>query len=249
MKRKAEQPKKGLPGYMGTYGDMMTLLLTFFVLLFSMSTVDADKFKALARSMSTSISVLEGGQTMKTDTNILQNGMSQFPVQEHILSLQEAALTQKELEATVEQLKTYAKQQEIDDKVTIEQQGNEIVICFDDMLLFDSGKAELKAGAIPTLSSIGDQLKRYITQGYAMKVEGHTDNVPIHTAQFSSNWDLSGARALAVMRFYFEEMDFDLSKLAYTGMGEYQPVASNDTPEGRAMNRRVEIRLYKKTQG
>lgn len=245
MKRKEDAPKKGAPAYMNTYGDMMTLLLTFFILLFSMSTVDAQKFEALASSMSASISIFEGGQTMKTDTNILQNGMSQFPIEQNLLTIQESSREQHDLAETAQELQEYVENASIDDKITIEKQGNEIVLRFDDVLLFETGKAQIKAGAIPTLNTIGIKLQQYLSEGYVMRIEGHTDNVPIHTAQFPSNWELSGARAIAVMRFYLEDMDFDLSKISYVGMGEYQPVASNDTAEGRAMNRRVEIKLSK----
>lgn len=233
MKRKAKQSKKGLPGYMGTYGDMMTLLLTFFVLLFSMSTVDAEKFELLVTSMNrASISIFEGGQTIKVDNNILQNGMSQFPVQDNKIKLNEDKAMQQELQETVEQLKDYIKKEKIDDQITIEKQGSQIIISFEDVLLFDTGKAELKAGAIPTLNSVGNKLKDYFTKGYRLDIEGHTDNIPIHNAQFPSNWELSSARAIAVMRFYLEEMDFDVAKIACVGKAEHQPVADNDTPEG-----------------
>lgn len=243
MKKKVDEPKKGAPAYMNTYGDMMTLLLCFFVLLFSMSTVDAEKFQALASSFTASVGIFSGGQTIKMDMNVLQNGMSQFPIQETTLSIQEASARQQALTETQEELSGYVKAKDLDDKVTIEKKGDVIIMRFADVLLFDTGKAAIKAGAVPTLSTIGKQLKVYMEQGYTLSIEGHTDNVPIQTAQFPSNWYLSSARAIAVASFYIDEMGFDRTKVNCIGYGEFQPVASNDTAEGRAMNRRVEIKL------
>lgn len=243
MKRKVDEPKKGAPAYMNTYGDMMTLLLCFFVLLFSMSTIDAQKFQALVSSFNATVSIFDGGQTIKTDMNVLQNGMSQFPIQETTLSIQEASAMQQALTETQEELSGYIKARDLEDKVTLERKGDEIIMRFADVLLFDSGKAEIKAGAVPTLSSIGDQLKTYMAEGYYFNIEGHTDNVPIHNSQFPSNWYLSSARAIAVASFYIDEMGFDRTKVSCIGSGEFQPIASNDTAEGRAKNRRVEIKL------
>lgn len=243
MKRKVDEPKKGAPAYMNTYGDMMTLLLCFFVLLFSMSTVDAQKFQALVSSFNATVGIFDGGQTIKTDMNVLQNGMSQFPIQETTLSIQEASAMQQALTETQVELSGYIKARDLEDKVTLERKGDEIIMRFADVLLFDSGKAEIKAGAVPTLSSIGDQLKTYMAEGYYFNIEGHTDNVPIHNSQFPSNWYLSSARAIAVASFYIDEMGFDRTKVSCIGSGEFQPIASNDTAEGRAKNRRVEIKL------
>lgn len=243
MKRKEDEPKKGAPAYMNTYGDMMTLLLCFFVLLFSMSTVDAEKFQALVSSLNASVGIFDGGQTIKIDMNVLQNGMSQFPSQEVTLSIQETSARQQALTETQEELRGYIKARDLEDKVTLERKGDEIIMRFADVLLFDSGKAEIKAGAVPTLSAIGDQLKTYMEEGYYLNIEGHTDNVPIHNSQFPSNWYLSSARAIAVASFYIDEMGFDRTKVSCIGTGEFKPIASNDTAEGRAKNRRVEIKL------
>lgn len=243
MKRKEDEPKKGAPAYMSTYGDMVTLLLCFFVLLFSMSTVDAEKFEALSSSFTASIGIFNGGSTLTMETNVLQNGMSQFPVHEVTLSIQEAAARQQELTEAQKELSGYVKDKNLEDKVTVEKRGDVIIMRFADILLFDTGKASIKAGAVPALSAIGEQLKDYMEQGYTLSIEGHTDNVPIQTSQFPSNWYLSSARAIAVASFYIDEMGFDRTKVNCIGYGEYQPVASNDTKEGRAMNRRVEIKL------
>ncbi|MBU3804949.1 MAG: OmpA family protein [Candidatus Cellulosilyticum pullistercoris] len=243
MKRKEDEPKKGAPAYMNTYGDMVTLLLCFFVLLFSMSTVDADKFEALTSSLTASIGIFSGGETIQMDTNVLQNGMSYFPVQDTTLSLQGVSARQQALTETQEELSEYIQSKDLDDKVTVEKTGEEIIMRFADVLLFDTGKAEIKAGAVPTLSAIGEQLKSYMEQGYILNIEGHTDNVPIQTSQFPSNWYLSSARAIAVASFYIDEMGFDRTKVTCVGCGEFQPVASNETAEGRAMNRRVDIKL------
>lgn len=243
MKRKEDEPKKGAPAYMNTYGDMVTLLLCFFVLLFSMSTVDADKFEALTSSLTASIGIFSGGETIQMDTNVLQNGMSYFPVQDTTLSLQGVSARQQALTETQEELSEYIQSKDLDDKVTVEKTGEEIIMRFADVLLFDTGKAAIKAGAVPTLSAIGEQLKSYMEQGYILNIEGHTDNVPIQTSQFPSNWYLSSARAIAVASFYIDEMGFDRTKVTCVGCGEFQPVASNETAEGRAMNRRVDIKL------
>lgn len=243
MKKKEDEPKKGAPAYMNTYGDMMTLLLCFFVLLFASSTVDAAKFEAIVQSFKERISIFDGGETIRTDTHSMKNGMSQYPEQEQIASMQEAAMIDQTLTQTQKELSGYIKAKDLEDQITVERTGDEIVMRFSDVLLFESGRAEIKAGAIPVLSTIGDQLKDYMEQGYSLNIEGHTDNMPIRTSQFPSNWYLSSARAIAVASFYIDEMGFDRTKVACTGSGEFKPIASNDSAEGRAKNRRVEIKL------
>ncbi len=243
MKKKEDEPKKGAPAYMNTYGDMMTLLLCFFVLLFASSTVDAAKFEAIVQSFKERISIFDGGETIRTDTHSMKNGMSQYPEQEQIASMQEAAMIDQTLTQTQKELSGYIKAKDLEDQITVERTGDEIVMRFSDVLLFESGRAEIKAGAIPALSTIGDQLKDYMEQGYSLNIEGHTDNMPIRTSQFPSNWYLSSARAIAVASFYIDEMGFDRTKVACTGSGEFKPIASNDSAEGRAKNRRVEIKL------
>lgn len=245
--RKADEPKKGAPAYMATYGDMMTLLLTFFVLLFAMSTVDAAKFKAFAGSFEGSMGILDGGNTLNENTNIIGNGVSQFPESKNKIDLEQTARQDLALSQIKEELEQYTSKEQIDNTIVIEKSGAEIIIRFDDMLLFDVGKADMKAGAIPILSQLGTKLADYLEQGYYIKCEGHTDNVPIRTTQFPSNWELSSARAISVARFFIEEMDFDPAMISAEGMGEYRPRADNTTAEGRSMNRRVEIKLSKST--
>ena len=247
MRKREDEPKKGAPAYMNTYGDMMTLLLTFFVLLFSMSTIDAEKFKALVSSFSASVSIFDGGQTIKTETNVLENGMSNFPKKEENFSPQKVQNQNAELSKAEKDIQEYIEIKQIDDKVTVEKDGDAIVIRFADITLFDTGKAEIKPGAIPNLNLIGNKLSEYMLEGYLLRVEGHTDNIPISTSQFPSNWELSSARAIAVMRFYLEEMEFNPTQMSAEGRGEYHGISSNDTSEGRAQNRRVEIKLTKPT--
>jgi len=243
MKKKEDEPKKGAPAYMNTYGDMMTLVLCFFVLLFSMSTIDAQKFQQLVSSFHAQVSIFDGGQTINNTSTVMQNGMSQMPIKETTFSIQNTLHTEQTLAEAEEDLNQYVEAESIEESVTVERRGDEIVIGFQDGVLFDSGKAQIKAGAIPTLSTMGEHLKTYMDQGYTLRIEGHTDNMPISNTQFPSNWELSSARAIAVMRFYLEEMNFDVSKVSCLGWAEYHPIASNDTSEGRAMNRRVEIKM------
>jgi chemotaxis protein MotB len=191
VKKREDEPKKGAPAYMNTYGDMMTLLLTFFVLLFSMSSVDATKFKAIIASFEGGTGVLSGGETVQENTAVLGNGVKHFPEGKNKKEGTENAGT-KEAEKAVQQMKEnlekYIKSQNMEEKVTIEQDGSEIILRFDDILLFDTGKADIKAGAVPVLDKLGLKLREYLEAGYRIRLEGHTDNVPIKTMQFPTNW-------------------------------------------------------------
>ncbi len=123
--------------------------------------------------------------------------------------------------------------------------ANEKVITIPSEILFESGKADLKWEALRALADVAEQIKEKIgdEDGWQIRVEGHTDNVPIHNKKYSSNWDLSTARALSVVKFFMVHHYFKPDQLQAMGYGEFRPVAPNDTPENRRKNRRVEIRL------
>lgn len=243
MKKSEDEPKKGAPAYMNTYGDMMTLLLTFFVLLFSMSSIDVAKFKTVIASFEGGTGILTSGETIQENTSVLGNGIKQFPEKKSGKDGQKE--NNKELEKMKENLQKFLKSKELQEKVAVEKNGDEIILRFDDVLLFDTGKADIKPGAIPVLNTVGIKLNDYLNQGYRVRLEGHTDNVPIKTSQFPSNWELSAARAIAVTKFFIYEMNFDASKISTEGFGENRPIGDNQTAEGRAMNRRVEIKISK----
>lgn len=247
MKRKEDEPKKGAPAYMNTYGDMMTLLLTFFVLLFSMSTVDNAKFKAFIDSFSGSTGILDGGEILLNEQGMLGNGVQQFPGGKQITTLsdRENYEKSKELNGIKDNLEEFIYEEKLKDKVGVERKGDAIIVRFDDVLLFETGKASLKPEAKEVLQTIGQGLLKYIDQGYRVSLEGHTDNIPISTPQFPSNWELSAARAIAVAKYFVEDMHFSPDTVSAEGYGEYRPIASNDTPTGRAANRRVELKLTK----
>ncbi|MGL4344520.1 MAG: flagellar motor protein MotB [Cellulosilyticaceae bacterium] len=244
MKKSQDEPKKGAPAYMNTYGDMMTLLLCFFVLLFSMSTVDAAKFKAFIDSFSGSTGILDGGEIVMNEVGMLGNGMQQFPSQKNITDSSSEQI-KNELKGVEKEIEKFIYDKKLEDTVGVEQRGDAIIITFEDALLFEIGNANLKPAATPVLSQLGNQLKTHSQEGYQMKLEGHTDNIPINTTQFPSNWELSSARAIAVAKFFIDEMSFSPESISAEGYGEYRPIADNSTPEGRAQNRRVEIKLAK----
>lgn len=123
----------------------------------------------------------------------------------------------------------------------IKEEPRGLVITFVEQILFDSGKADIKEAALPILEQVGRILRKYFHR--MVKIDGHTDNLPIHTECFPSNWELSATRATNVLRWLQEHEYLDPTMSSASGYGEYRPVASNDTPEGRAKNRRVEIVL------
>lgn len=256
-KKEEEEQAPGAPAWMATFSDLMNLLLCFFVLLFSMSSVDVEKWQQMVASFSDNFSVFSGGASAIGDGYLISNGVSQLnELDDYINSTGKTA----ESEEFVNELKEFEERQlavseelaeEIEEAVEESQFASEIEVDFtaqyvsltlNGALLFDSGSAELKEEAKPLMDKVGQLLARYAQS--TIEIEGHTDNVPIHNARFANNNELSSFRALSVFDYFMETTFLDPATIKHSGRGEYLPVADNATPEGRAQNRRVEIKIY-----
>lgn len=236
-KQKIEEIKMGAPEWMATFSDLMTLLLCFFVLLFASSTQDAAKFAAIANSFDGAPGIMVDGDIMLNEHGMVGSGLEQYPDPPTAIE----ALTEilaDEAKSIKDEIQEYIDEEGLDSKVGVEQFGDEIVITFEDFLLFDTGKADIKPAGIPILDTMGVKIREYTLDGYNIRLEGHTDNLPISTPQFPSNWELSSARAIAVGKFFIDQLEFNPDTVSAEGFGEYKPIADNATEEGRAINRR-----------
>nr|PZN04884.1 MAG: flagellar motor protein MotB [Bacillota bacterium] len=228
-KRSEETPPPGAPLWMTTYGDLITQILIFFVMLFALSNVDTNKFNLVMSSVQGSLGVLPGGRSL-IEGEFVEEGL----VGENLyLGEQE----QQELREIGESILEIVKENGYHG-VTVSLDERGLAVRFMEGVFFDSGKANLKKEAIELLDEIAPILKK--TQRH-IRVEGHTDNVPIHTREFPSNWELSTARAVNVLRYLVENHGIPPKMISAAGYGEYHPVAPNDTDQNRARNRRVEI--------
>jgi chemotaxis protein MotB len=127
-------------------------------------------------------------------------------------------------------------------ELSIDPESQFVQLTLKGSILYDSGKAEIKEEAKPILLKIGEVLQKF--KGYTVEIEGHTDNVPMNSSTYKDNNWLSSARALNAAEFLIENQKLDPTKIKYSGRGEYEPITSNATPEGRAKNRRIEIKIY-----
>lgn len=263
MARKPEDPPAGSPAWMATFSDLMNLLLCFFVLLFSMSTVDAQKFQEIAASLSSTFSVLpNGGSAIKENGILISSGASQLTnLSTYYNSVglnQEGDVSQEiedakteldkegmaESENMAEQIEGALEEKNLGDIVEVTATSKYVVLNMNGALLFDSSQAELKADAVSIIDRVADVL--YVYDEHLIYIEGHTDNLPINTAKYPNNMMLSLHRAYAVYDYFVTEKGFDEKTLTSLGRGDAVPIASNSTAEGRAQNRRVEIKIYNK---
>ncbi len=272
-KRKEDTPPAGSPAWMATFSDLMNLLLCFFVMLFSMSNLEEAKLAELVASMNNTISIFDGGATAIGDGILISSGVSQLnELDEYINSTGKTAdskvdgenldayesgeleqyLEEKDLQANeeiAEIVEETLKEYNIGDEVDVSFTSQYVQLTMNGALLFDSGKAELKGDAASVLDRVGVVLERYSSGTGTIEILGHTDNVPMSSARYASNEELSDARALSVFYYLQENTALDLRSLKHAGMGERDPIADNSTPEGRSRNRRVEIRIYNPSQG
>ena len=260
MARRKEDPPKGSPAWMNTFADLMNLLLCFFVMLFSMSSVNEEKFEKVIASFQSTFSILPGGGASIGEGELIYSGISQLEnfdsYYNQQLSSQSDGQTEEEKDITeayeqqeleesedmAQQLENALSQYGIQDDVEVDFNAEYVTLNMNGALLFDSASAELRDEAYPLVNKLGKILVTY--DNNIIEVEGHTDNVPIHSSKYEDNNVLSMYRALAVANYLRDTTTLDPAYIKSSGRGEYVPIADNATPEGRARNRRVEIKIY-----
>lgn len=251
---------------MDTYGDMITLILTFFVLLFAMSTVDSNKWKQLVNSVTGGVSAIaepmdpgppnysdpvlvyasdkQGVVDASTGNPVDPKNGKDTPAMPPKAGGEDGELnstTMQQFMELYEKLVNYIEENNMQDMVEAIQANRLINIRFNESLFFRSGKAEVLPEALDTLDKLVPFLEKYQDIISTISVEGHTDNVPISTSQFKDNWWLSYHRSGNVVDYLIHNTNLDPAILQAKGYGEYKPIASNDTVEGRAKNRRVQF--------
>ena len=223
-------------GWLCTFNDMTTLLIVFFVLLFSMSDVKTEGKDVLAKALRAGIGVLGKGQkTEISSPSIFEPIVDPDPAEDS----DDAGKADRENKNRqfLEKMRDALKDMGGAD-VVFSLDG--IMINLSDKTLFNVGSADLLPGSYALLDRVIGMIKDIPVQ---IRVEGHTDNIPIYTRRFPSNWELSMARSLSVVHYFQDKGKFIPSRLSAAGYGEMKPIASNDTDEGRSANRRVEIFL------
>ncbi len=221
-----------------TYADLITLLMVFFVVLYSMSSADSTKFKAIsvALQQAFNLDVLKG----QAATSIGEAAAQPAPPIDSLINdaqVPQVSRLQSKIQAVVDGVL-----QSPDVSVSIDREG--VVIRMSGSYLFDSGRAELKPNSLAILDAVSAELR---LQPNDIRVDGHTDSTPIDSPRYPTNWELSVARALAVTRYLTESDSLPSGRLMAAGFGEFRPLAPNDTRDHRAMNRRVEIHLLSST--
>lgn len=271
-KPKQEDPPKGSPAWMSTFSDLMNLLLCFFVLLFSMSTVDTEKFEMVVQSLQSTFSILPSGGSTIGDGELISSGVSMLEkfdiyfnsssalpkgdeepddsvtnpdttvtTEEAQETLGNAGLTESEQMA--EQVSRLLQSYGLENQVDVEFNEYYTLINLNGALLFNSGEATIREEVLPVMEKIAVILNNYTNN--LIEIEGHTDNVPPAAGeQYSDNDILSMYRALNVANYIRDNTTLDPAHIKSSGRGSYVPIADNSTAEGRAKNRRVEIKIY-----
>ncbi len=228
-------------GWLMTYGDMMTLLLCFFVLLFAMSETQMDSFAQLVNSLKSAIGKQEVPEAGTREGLDMIARDSQLSVVDAVDEL--GGLIKKEVTDIISEVDEFIIKNSLSGQIQSKEDGRGAVITISDMVLFPPGAAEFNTAGKDLLQQVSEMLKQF---DYHIKVEGHTDSIPIYTKQFKSNWELSSSRASEIVRFFIEN-GIPPTQLSAEGFAEFRPVASNTTEEGRSQNRRVEI-VYERSK-
>lgn len=234
MSKKPPPPEKeNHERWVISYADLVTLLLGFFIILYSLSEVDVRKFDQMSTSFSKAFNVqvkqgVEGGSPMfDSASSAVPADAFTGQISIDAGSVQQAIEQQEQAAGLPEDIQVIATE-------------DKIVLRLADNLLFASGSADVRPDALPLLRIVANTVRNFEND---VRVEGHTDNVPVGTTKYPSNWELSSARAIAVLRYLAEQGNLNPKYLYAAGYGEFHPIASNATPEGRALNRRADIVL------
>ncbi|GAB7386698.1 OmpA family protein [Bacillaceae bacterium] len=255
MEKKNSRFKEGGNAWLITFADLMTNLLVLFVLLYSYSTTDLNKFRSVIDSFNnnTSLSNMSGadGGEQRTGEGAQEQAtgpLQRDPAKEEPQGIEgevsadlkrklaELMRQEKEIAEILGFVQSFAQEHDLEGEMKVSYTNRGIELTLPEVMLFESGRDVLLDDAIVFLDKMAPLLKQIPN---AIEVEGHTDDRPISTSRFPSNWDLSTARANRVIRYLVEKHGIDPRRFKSVGYGEFRPVASNDTEEGRRKNRRV----------
>jgi len=212
-----------------TYSDMITIVLCFFILFFTFTAEEASLLKHMKDTLAAEVEDLSyENQQLKEEKESLA---------ELLFGLENI---EEEIHGTTEEFITFLREHNLIDQVDIIEEERGLIIRFRDSVLFDSGEAKIAQEGYAVLHQISEKLQKIPN---AVVIEGFTDNVPIQTSDFPSNWELSVARAIGVARFMIDEKGIEEDRISVSGFGEQRAIDTNYTPEGRTNNRRIEITI------
>lgn len=236
--KNSEIQQENAAGWLTTFNDLITLLLVFFVFLFSIGTIDKKKMKDFHCALQSGLGILKEGKKVSVDIKEKRFVDDMF----HVMTQPEPegesnSEKRRRMESLIENT---INSIDADSGIRVTYTKKGVHLTFEDAVLFDFGRAEINSEAFLFLDKIAGVVK---TLPYPIRVEGHTDNVPIKTKHFPSNWELSIARAVNVVKYLAEKCNLNPRRLSAAGYGESKPAIPNTTTANRAKNRRVEIVL------
>lgn len=268
-RRKRSSESGGSPEWMTTFSDLMTLLLTFFILLYSMSSVSNDKFTQAADSLQNSFvgsgqkSILTGGQWVPEDAekaatvdSARLSEMEAAAIQSAKAEAAQADLLTSDGQTMIavdpevikmyQEVKDFVEKNGLSEEISMSMDADGVYMNVKAAILFTPGSAVITESGTAALQKVAELIGNFENK---VVIEGHTDNVPHHDTKFESNWELSAGRAIAVLRHLAEQRNINPTRLSAVGYGEYNPLVPNDTAEQRAENRRVNIVLVYEPEG
>jgi chemotaxis protein MotB len=237
VEEECECEEEGGGEWMATFADLSTLLLTFFVLLLSFSNMDVKQFREMLGSVQDAFGVQKqiAGSVEAISSSPVELSMNQNDGAGFASKPGEYSEEQNEM---MEQISQYVENQNLQDDVEVKQTPRGVVVRVKEGALYGSGSSDLDENSKKILDKISKIHGKF---AQSVQIEGHTDNIPIKSKKFPSNWELSTARAIAAMNYMSNEGGVDAGKIGVAGYADSKPIDTNDTPEGRARNRRIEF--------
>jgi chemotaxis protein MotB len=251
MTRERRKNHVSMDRWLVSYADFITLLFAFFVVLYAFAKADQKKQVEVTAAIDTafrSLGIFPDSSRRPSPGPAGSNGADRAVMPMNIVMGEDVlspAKVKDDLDRVHRELEQTLSNQVATHTVSIHMGRDGLVISLREAGFFDSGSATPKPATLPTLRQIAESLAR---TPYDLRVEGHTDNIPIHSAEFDSNWELSSARATRIARILLELNAISPDRLSAAGYAEFHPVAGNDTAEGRAQNRRVDLVVLPRTK-
>ena len=232
------EESRGVPPWIITFADMVTLLMVFFILLFAIGNVEQEKWRDIKESLREALgadSIEELGTRQGLD--VVKQVQTQVDEKTVYAVDEVGAMVNREMEDIISEVEEFVFKNKLSGEVRVSSDPRGAVITISDVVLFPPGSAEMTPQGRKTLRQVFDVLKQF---QYNVKIEGHTDNTPIHTLRYPSNWELSAFRASEVAHMMIDD-GFPPERLSVEGFAEFRPKVPNTSAENRAINRRIEV--------